>query len=166
MTVLSWLLKSSVSAIPGLALIWANKLIGFFQNSPQIAFRSWRADADSTAAAIGSGVIIVLAVGVSLIPWRWVRAIIAGLFLLATIFAAWKCYNFFDVLDTVKMSDSDAKQMQAVWRYWYILMQWFFVAAVTCGLTTMWSNKGKSGSGKPARRRNDETPDPLQGTGK
>lgn len=149
MTVVEWLLKSAISGVPSLALIWGNKLIAFFKNSPEIALRAWRADADSTAAALGSLVIIVLAVVVSLIPWRWLRASIAVLFLLATIFAAWKCYDFFNLLDTVRMTDSEAKQIQAIWRYWYIAMLCLFVAAMTCGLTTIWSGRGT----------NDEAPD-------
>jgi hypothetical protein len=149
MTAVEWLIKSSISGVPSLALVWANKLIAFFKNSPEIALRAWRPDADSTAAALGSLVIIVLAVLVPLIPWRGLRGGIAVLFLLTTIFAAWKCYDFFNLLDTVRMTDSDVKQIQAIWRYWYIAMLCLFVAAMTCGLSTVWSDGG----------RNDETAD-------
>jgi hypothetical protein len=141
MTVVEWLLKAGGSTLPGLALIWANKLIGFFDHSPKIALRAWRADADSTAAALGSLIVVVTALTVSLIPWRWLRTFVAVLFLLVTLFAAWKCYGFFTLLDTVRMSDTDAKPIQAEWENWYIAMLCSFVTAMTCGLTALWSSK-------------------------
>jgi hypothetical protein len=138
MTVLDWLLKTSISAVPSAVLIWVNKLVGFFKNSPEIALRAWRSDADSTAAGFGTLIVIVLAVSVSLLPRRWMRAILAVAFALLTGIALYKCYNSFTLLDTVRMSDTDARAIQAAWRCWYIALLCSFVAAMTCAFTTIW----------------------------
>jgi hypothetical protein len=100
MTVFDWLWRTGVSSVPSIALVWVNKLIGFFKNSPDIAYYKWRPDADGTAAALGTVTVIVFAVIVSLIPRRWLRGGLAVLFLVATGFAVWKCYDFHTLLDT------------------------------------------------------------------
>ena len=83
------------------------------------------------------------------------------MFALVTCFALWKCYSFFTLLDTVRMADTDAKQIQAVWEYWYIAMLCCFVAAMTCALTTIWPGRGQNDDDD-----DDETPDTeaAQGT--
>jgi hypothetical protein len=134
---LSYLLQSW-RAVPGLVGLWVNKLIGLFANSPRIALRDWRPDADHTAAALGTVVVIVLAVGLPLIPPKPVRIGLAMglaiLFLILTGVGVWQCYSFFHYLDSVSMSKADARDLQAVWERWYIVMLIAFVATVTCAL--------------------------------
>jgi hypothetical protein len=142
---LRYIIQSGLRALPGTVALWVNKWIALFANSPRIALRDWRPDADNTAAAFGTGVVIVLALGVPLIPSRLARFGLALLLLILSAIAMWQCYESFDMLSSIPMSTTDARRPQAVWEYWYIGMLVAFVAAVTSALALLRGGNPRNG---------------------
>jgi hypothetical protein len=149
MKMLQYIGQTASLALPGVVLLWVNTWMALFANSPRIALRDWRPDADNTAAAYGTAVVIVLAVGVPLIRSKVARIGLAIVFLVVSGIGLWRCYASFELLDTVKMSTADASGTQASWRLWYITMLIAFVAAVTSALSAIYADRSSDEGEQP-----------------
>jgi hypothetical protein len=134
-----WLLGTGANALPGAVVLWVNKFIALFKGASHIALRDWRPDADNTAAGFGTALVIVLAATMPLVSRAWRSGFAIGSLALSGI-ALWRCYANFNYLDMVRVSDFEARQIQASWEYWYIVMLCSFVAAITCGLSIIRAN--------------------------
>jgi hypothetical protein len=131
----------------GTLVIWVNKVIGLFAGS-SLSLLSWQHEADITAGAFGTGVAFVLAaIAVWLLP-RWLRPIVAFVFLLGSLFLAWRCTASHDLLSSTRMARLDSDHVRALWRLEYIGMLLSFVAALTCAAAAWWSDQ-KPSNGRP-----------------
>jgi hypothetical protein len=137
-------------ATTGTLVIWVNKVIGLFAGSA-LSLRTWQHEADITAGAFGTGVAFVTAALSVLLLRRWLRPIVASVFLVGSLFLAWRCSVMHDVLASTPMAIPEADSLRALWRLDYIGMLLSFVAALTCAAAAWWSdNKPANGGGTGA----------------
>jgi hypothetical protein len=126
-------------ATVGTLAIWVNKIIGLFAGS-NLALRDWQGEADATAAAFGTGVAFVTAAIAVFVP-RWLRIVLAILFLGGSLYLGWRCSLLHEVLVTTKMATPESDALRHDWRLSYIGMLLSFVAAITCAAASMWPEK-------------------------
>jgi glucan phosphoethanolaminetransferase (alkaline phosphatase superfamily) len=132
----------------GTLAIWVNKLVGLFAGSG-LALSSWQHQADITAGAFGTGVAFVIsAIAVFALP-RWLRPVVAFLFLAGSLFFAWQCQNLHDLLASTAMATPDSDRLRDLMRLDYIGMLLTFVAALACATAAWWSETSPS-KGQPA----------------
>jgi hypothetical protein len=143
MTFLNFLTGAAV----GTLAIWVNKVIALFEGS-NLALRAWQHEADAAAAAFGTGVALVTAAIAVFVP-RWLRILLAILFLGGSLYLGWRSVGLHEVLATTPMAIPASEQLRHEWRLCYIGMLLSFVAALTCAAASIWSEKTPPDDAQP-----------------
>jgi len=125
-------------AAVGTIAIWANMIVGLFAGS-NLAFGTLQPQADAAAAAYGTVVALVTAAIAVLAP-RWLRLVLAMLFLAGAAYLGWRCAGLHEVLAT-PMATEESNALRHDWRLSYISMLLSLVAALTCVAAAIWSEK-------------------------
>jgi hypothetical protein len=125
-------------AAVGMIAIWANKIIGPFAGS-NLVLSDLQPHADAAAAAYGAGVALVTAAIARFVP-RWLRIVLAVLFLAGSLYLGWRCVGLHEVLAT-PMATHESNALRYDWRLSYIGMLLCVVAALTCAAASIWREK-------------------------
>jgi hypothetical protein len=125
-------------AAVGTIAIWANKIIGPFAGS-NLALGVLHPQADAAAAAFGTGVALVTAAIAVFVP-RWLRIVLAVLFLGGSLYLGWRCVGLHEVLET-PVATQESSALRHDWRLSYIGMLLSLVAALTFAAASIWREK-------------------------